>query len=90
MTTITSIEIQNMGTTEYVIFNGSSEFKLPAATPGQPGKLPLQLAISTYTIKAGPLQIGSVEVTPDAKVILSSGNGGLNSTLSVVTTFGPA
>ncbi|KAG6006916.1 hypothetical protein E4U54_000103 [Claviceps lovelessii] len=90
MTTITSIDLQNSTVGEYVVVSGSRSFTLPPAMPGQPGKLSLALAIDKYTIKSGSLQVGSVQVSPDASITISPGTGGLTGSLSVVTTFGPA
>ncbi|EFY87831.1 hypothetical protein MAC_06079 [Metarhizium acridum CQMa 102] len=90
MTTIASVKVQNASTTTFAVTDGANSHTLPAATPGQPGVLDLNIQIATYTIKNGSLVAGSITIHSDATVTIAPGNGGLHSPISVVTELSPA
>lgn len=89
MTSIQKVQLQNTSPSAFTVSDGSNTYTLSGATPGHPGTLDLQIQIADYTIRNGPLQVGSVRLSADATVTLSPGNGGLNSPISVVTTIAP-
>ncbi|KAG5931344.1 hypothetical protein E4U53_001811 [Claviceps sorghi] len=89
MTSITGVDILSEGVGEYVIVNPVSSSKLPLGLPGQPGKFNLDMTPGTWTIKNGNLTAATVSINADGTISVAPGNGGLQGSLSVVTTIGP-
>ncbi|KAG6000409.1 hypothetical protein E4U21_005485 [Claviceps maximensis] len=88
MSPIESIEIQNK-TGQHLLINSTSGVAgLPPGTPEEPGKTSLDVSTGMFSIQAGGMEGGSVEVTSEGNVVIYPPKGGYNSPMSVVVVFG--
>ncbi|KAG5929083.1 hypothetical protein E4U42_007233 [Claviceps africana] len=89
MASITGVEILNESPDEYIISSSSISSKIPPAQLGQPGRINLDMAPGTWTIKNGSLKAAGVSIQSDGTITIYPGNARARSRLTVVTNIGP-